>query len=391
MKQCHSVISAPISHFINASLVTASFPQSLKITAVTPVLKKPNLDPSVLSNYRPISNFPFIAKLLESTVASQLRSFLVANIFFDPFQSGFRPQHSTETALVKVVNDLLLSCDTGSLSLLLLLDLSSAFDTLISHDLLISQLSAVGISGTALSWLSSYLYDRQFYISARDFRSPTAPLKQGVPQGSVLGPLLFIIYILPLGQILQIHGFSYHFYADDIQLYTSCRPSLSNPPKSTISVCVQDIKTWLNSNFLKLNMDKTEIIIIGIPSLTTKVPADFTCDITGTSIAPSSTVRNLGVMFDPSLSFLSHINSLSKLAFFHLRRIVQLRPFISINDAESLIHAFVSSRLDYCNALFIGLPATSISRLQYIQNSAARILTRTKCSSHITPILANLH
>ncbi len=93
---------------------------------------------------------------------------------------------------------------------------------------------------------------------------------------------------------------------------------LPYPPKSTISVCVQDIKTWLNSNFLKLNMDKTEIIIIGIPSLTIKVPADFTCDITGTLIAPSSTVRNLGVMFDPSLSFLSHINSLSKLAFFHL-------------------------------------------------------------------------
>ncbi len=149
---------------------------------------------------------------------------------------------------------------------------------------------------------SSYLYDRQFYISARDFRSPTAPLKQGVPQGSVLGPLLFI-YILPLGQILQSHGFSYHFYADDIQLYTSCRPSLSTQIDK-ISVCVQDIKTWLNSNFLKLNMDKTEIIIIGTPSLTTKVPADFTCDITGTSIAPSSIVRNLGVIVWP-LSFIS--------------------------------------------------------------------------------------
>ncbi len=96
-------------------------------------------------------------------------------------------------------------------------------------------------------------------------------------------------------------------------------------------------------------------------------------------------------MFDPSLSFQSHINSISKLAFFHLRLIVQLRPFISTNDAETLIYAFVSSRLDYCNALFIGLPATSIARLQYIQNSAARILTRTKHSAHITPILADLH
>ncbi len=126
-------------------------------------------------------------------------------------------------------------------------------------------------------------------------------------------------------------------------------------------------------------MDKTEIIIIGTPLLTTKVPADF---ITGTSNAPSSIVRNLSVMFDPSLSFLSQINSLSKLAFFHLRQIVQLCPFISTNDAETLIHAFVSSCLDYRNALFIGLPATSSARLQYIQNSAARILTRTKRSAH---------
>ncbi len=115
-------------------------------------------------------------------------------------------------------------------SLLLLLDLSPAFDT-ISHDLLIFRLLAVGISGTVLSWLSLYLCDRQFYIYAWDFRSPTAPLNQGVPQGSVLGPLLIIMYILPLGQILQHHGFSYHFYADGIQMYTSCRPSLSTQIK----------------------------------------------------------------------------------------------------------------------------------------------------------------
>ncbi|KAI2668802.1 hypothetical protein H4Q32_005609 [Labeo rohita] len=168
LKLCHSAISAPISHFINASLTSASLPLPLKTAAVTPVLKKPNLDPSVLSNYRPISNLPFISKLLESTVAAQLQSFLVDNNLFDPFQSGFRPLYSTETALVKVVNDLLLSSDSGSLSILLLLDLSSAFDT-VSHDLLISRLSDLGISGTALSWFSSYLSGRQFYIPVKDF------------------------------------------------------------------------------------------------------------------------------------------------------------------------------------------------------------------------------
>jgi len=151
--------------------------------------KKPNLDTSVLSNYLPISDIPcFMEKLLESTVVSQLWSFLIENNLFDPIQSGFHPLHSTEIALVKELNDLLLSGDSVSLSILLLLDLSSAFDT-VSHELLISRHSEVGISGAALSWFSSYLSERQFYISVQDFHSPTVPLKQGVPQGSVLGPL----------------------------------------------------------------------------------------------------------------------------------------------------------------------------------------------------------
>lgn len=164
------------------------------------------------------------------------------------------------------------------------------------------------------------------------------------------------------------------------------------PPQiDKISACVKDIKDWLNSNFLKLNMDKTEIIFIGTPSLTTNISSNFTCEIAGSHIKISNTVKNLGVIIDSTLSFQSHINSLAKSAFFHLRRIAQLRPFISTKDAETVIHAFVSSRLDYCNALFIGLPVSSITRLQYIQNSAARLLTHTKRSAHITPILKDLH
>lgn len=348
-----------------------------------------NLDPSILSNYRPISNLPFISKLLESTVATQLQSFLVDKNLLDPFQSGFRPLHSTETALVKVVNDLLLSGDSGSLSILRLLDLSSAFDT-VSHDLLISRLSNLGVSGTALSWFSSYLSDRQLFVSVKDFQSPTVPLKRGVPQGSVLGPLLFSVYLIPLGLILQHHGLNYHLYADDIQLYSVCIPTASAQIEN-ISACVNDINDWLTSNSLKLNMDKTETIFIGTPALTSNIPTSYSCEIAGLHIKTSTSVKNVGVIFDSTLSFQSHIKSVTKSAFFHLRRISQLRPFISSKDAETVIHAFVSSRIDYCNALFIGLPASLISRIQYIQNSAARILTHTKRSAHITPILYDLH
>ncbi len=389
LKHCTSVISAPISHLVNMSLLSASVPVSLKTAAVTPILKKTNLDPTDFANYRPISNLPYVSKILEKVVATQLQSFLSLNDSLDLFQSGFRQNHSTETALVRVINDLLLSGDSGNLSILLLLDLSSAFDT-VCHKLLLKRLSEIGISGAALSWFSSYLTDRKYYITMHNYKSPTVILNQGVPQGSVLGPLLFIIYILPLGQIIRRHGFQYHCYADDIQIYTACRPD-SIHQTTSLSSCINELKTWLNCNFLSLNLTKTEILITGPPSLTKNITNTPILDLEATSIIPSATVKNLGITLDPSLTFDVYISQLCKAAFFQLRRIAKLRPYVSPKDAESLVHAFITSRLDYCNVLFSGLPAHSISRLQYIQNSAARLLTYTKRSAHITPILFDLH
>lgn len=142
----------------------------------------------------------------EKVVAYQLQSFLSLSDQFNAFQSGFHSQHSTKTALVKAVNDLLLSGDSGNLSILLLLDLSSAFDT-VCHKILLSRLSEIGVSHATLFWFSFYLTDRQYYITMHNYKSPTTLLSQGVPQGSVLGPLLFITYIMPLGHIIRRHGF----------------------------------------------------------------------------------------------------------------------------------------------------------------------------------------
>jgi len=382
------VISLPISLLISQLLSSGSVPLELKTAAVTPVLKKHGLDPTNMANFRPISNLPFLSKLLEKVVSAQLQTHLSANNHYECFQSAFRTLHSTETALLRVVNDLLLATDSGSTSILILLDISSAFDT-ISHNILISRLSAIGVSGTALTWFTSYLSDRQHYISIRQAKSTTLSVPHGVPQGSVLGPLLFIIYMLPLGNIIRHHGFKFHCYADDTQLYIHSQCN-SPFPTNSISACIDDLNAWMTSNFLKLNTDKTDLLLIGSPRITPRFCVD-NVHIAGVSVQPSTTVKNLGIIFDSSLSFLPHISSLTKSAFFHLRNIARLRPFLNITDAETLVHAFITSRLDYCNSLFYGLPDSSINKLQYIQNSAARVLTYTKKSSHITPILRRLH
>lgn len=210
---------------LNLSLQLGQVPRCFKHAVVQPILKKNNLDTASFKNYRPISKLPFLSKILEKVVANQLNNVLDSHNIFDKFQSGFRKNHSTETALLRVSNDILMAADGGKCSVLVLLDLSAAFDTG-DHCTMIDRLkTTVGITGSALDWFSSYLSDRSFSVSVGTYMSDSAPLSCGVPQGSVLGPLLFSLYMLPLGKIIGSFGeISYHCYADDIQLYLSFSP-----------------------------------------------------------------------------------------------------------------------------------------------------------------------
>ncbi len=367
-------------------VLSGTFPNSLKTAVVKPLLKKSNLDNTVLSNYRPISNLPFIGKIIEKVVFNQLNNYLNSNGFLDNFQSGFRVHHSTETALIKIINDIRFNSDSGKISVLVLLDLSAAFDT-VDHNILLERLENwVGLSGMALKWFRSYLEGRGYYVSIGEHKSKWTSMTCGVPQGSILAPLLFSLYMLPLSQIMRKNQIAYHSYADDTQIYLALSPNDYSPIDS-LCQCIDEINSWMCQNFLQLNKEKTEVIAFGNKDEVLKVNAYL--DSRGQTT--KNQVRNLGVILETDLSFSSHVKAVTKSAYYHLKNIARIRCFVSSHDLEKLVHAFITSRVDYCNGLLTGLPKKTIRQLQLIQNAAARILTRTRKSEHITPVLRSLH
>ncbi len=196
---------------------------------------------------------------------NQATAFLTQNNLLDSNQSGFKSGHSTETALLSVVEDLRLARTASKSSLLIFLDLSAAFDT-VNHQIPVSTLLRKGISETALQWFDSYLSDRSFKVSWRSYVSKSQHLATGVPQGSVLGPLLFSVYMASLGSVIQQHGFSYHCYTDDTQLYLSFHPD-DLTIAARISACLADISCWMKDHHFQLNLTKTELLVVStIPS-----------------------------------------------------------------------------------------------------------------------------
>ena len=391
LKSCKQTFVPTLVSIVNASLSSGEFPSSLKEAVITPVLKKPSLDAESLKNYRPVSNLPFLSKLIEREVSQQLTKHLEANSINNKFQSAYKTHHSTETALTRVQNDILHAVDRKGGAILVLLDLSAAFDT-IDHSLLLGMLERrMGVTGMALGWFRSYLTGRSQRVSVSGKESANRALSCGVPQGSVLGPLLFTTYTQPLHTILE--DIDTHFYADDSQLYLAFQPRCpisTNSAVLTIQECFTKVKCWMSSHFLKLNDDKTEVLVITTPALS-KHLQPITLQLGESPIQPSKEVRDLGVTYDSTMRLEAHVRNVCKSAYHQLHNIYRIRRYLTENAAKSLVHAFITSRLDYCNSLLCGLPAQLLDRLQHVQNAAARLVTGTSRLSHITPVRRDLH
>ena len=369
----------------------------VKTAHIRPLLKKIGLDSDILKNYRNVSNLTFISKVIEKVISGRLNEHLINNSLFDPLQSAYRDKHSTETALIKVQNDILSALDAGSSAILLMLDLSAAFDT-IDHYILLSRLCNVyGITGNALDWFRSYLTGSIQRVVMEDSVSVDQELDFGVPHGSVLGPRIYCRYTKPVSDIIQRHGLSHHSYADDrmyMQLYMTMDHSNYDwrDGLARIELCVSEIREWMNQNMLKLNDDKTELIVFA-SKYKQDLYNDLSITIGDTVVDCSSQVRDLGVIFDRVLSLRQHVSYTSRACRFHLRNISRIRKYIPQDISIVLIKSLVMSRLDYSNGLLYGLPKCTVSGLQAVQNSAARIVTQERLRDHdsMSRALMELH
>ena len=393
LKECIAVLLPVLLDIINSSLSSGVFPSSMKHALVRPLLKKSTLEPELFQNYRPVSNLSFLSKVLEKVVSSRLLTHMANQHLHEPLQSAYKSYHSTETALVRVQNDILRSLDRKNGTVLVLLDLSAAFDT-IDHNTLFDLLEhRLCITGSALHWFKSYLTDRTQSVTIDGVSSRPVVLKYGVPQGSVLGPLLFTIYTLPLGDLLRQHGIAYHLYADDTQLYLTFNARDTDDYHCCISSlqnCVKAVKTWMTDSKLKLNDDKTELIVITSPYYHKRLEsAVFTID--DAVIVPSSAARNIGVIFDNTMSMSCQVSAVCKSVHFHLRNISKIRKQITNEACEKLIHALITSRIDCGNACIFGIADYQLNRLQMLLHISARILLRPDHSCSITSILEDLH
>jgi len=329
-------------------------------------------------------------RCLQRSIAAQLLSYLNKYQLLPSVQSGFRPGHSTETAVLKVLSDILAAVDRGDIAVLVLLDLSAAFDT-VDHEILLERMcQTFGIVDQAHSWFGSYLSGRTQSVRRGDVTSSSAAIDCGVPQGSVLGPILFLLYTADLQRIIQRHQLTPHLYADDTQIYGSCRPTDADQLTARVASCVDDVSRWMSANRLQLNVAKTELLWCSNSRGVNRLPVS-PMSLGGHIVDASSSVRDLGIYLDADLSMRRHIDVVVSRCYSVLRQLRSIRQYVSLPVFQTLVTTLLLSRLDYGNAVLYGLPAVQLRRLQSVQNAAARLIFGLKRSDHLTDALICLH
>jgi len=391
LKDSVEILAPFLVELFNRSIMQGIVPTAFKSAYITPLLKKPDLDSADVKSYRPISNLSVLSKLLERLVARQLLDYLTASGLLPDLQSAYRAYHSTETAVLKVMSDILQAVDSGDLAVLTLLDLSAAFDT-VDHVTILRRLQeSYGLEGNVIGWFTSYLGSRVQSVRSGTSRSTYRSVLCGVPQGSVLGPILFVLYTADLIRLIASYDLHSHLYADDTQIYGSCLPTATAELQSRVSACIDAVAQWMRSNRLQLNTAKTEVLWCSSAHRQHQIPMEPL--MVGTdAVKPSRSVRDLGIYIDANVSSMrTHVSRTVSSCFAVLRQLRSIRRSVTQSVMQSLVVSLVLSRLDYGNATLAGLPDNLLDRLQSVLNAAARLINSARKFDHVTPLLRDLH
>ena len=373
-------VKQPLIHLSNQSLAYGIFPAELKIAKVVPLFKAD--DPMKFNNYRPVSLLNILSKIFEKAMYSRLIDFLETQKILIQHQFGFRKQHSTYMALMILVDKLTKTLENGEYVLGVFLDFSKAFDT-VDHNILISKLYHLGIRGVALEWFQSYLSCRKQFVTYNGVQSPTKTIKCGVPQGSILGPILFLLYINDLANICKLT--SPFLFADDTNLFIS-----GNDPhqlSQSLNHELSEMSDWLKVNKLSLNVKKTHYMLL--TSKRNQKPS-VSIAIDGHSIDEVQYTRFLGVYIDNKLNWKKHIAYISGKVSRGIGLIVKARKVLNASALITLYYSFIYPFFTYCNHVWGCAYESNLHSLVLLQKRIVRIITSSKYRDHSEPLIERL-
>ena len=378
----HSVYA--FTNIINTSILYKKFPSRWKNALVKPLPK--NNSPASVADYRPISLLPAFSKVVEKLIAKQMINYLKETNYFDNLQSAYKGSHSTITALLNVTDDIYECLENSELVFLVLLDYSKAFDCA-NHRLILAKLKAAGFRSDALDWVFSYLNDRKQKVCTSGGESGWSSVVNGVPQGSVLGPLLFTVLVSDLKDAIK-RG-RYHMYADDTQLYYSCKCENANDTIKNINSDLDRISKFSKTNCLKLNAGKSKFIIIGSRQNLKKLK-NIQLDpirIEDNVIEREYEAKNLGVTFDEELSWTRHVNLSVARAYGKLKHIYRFKNFLNESSKIKVIEAYILSQFNYGDIILQNLSEQLKYKIQKVQNSCIRFIYGLRKYDHLSGMI----
>ena len=341
VKACMAEYIEPITHMINESLKSGEFPSELKLARVVPIFKSGDL--SLLINYRLISVLSFFLKKYEKIVYNLVFDFLSDNEILYDYQFRFRPKHSTQQALITLVDRVTKSLDKSNIVILLLIDLKQAFDT-VHHRILLRKLYAYGIRGVLLKWFESYLTDRSQYVIYDGVRSETKAVKCGVPLGSIMGPLLFII---SMNDICNISDLMFAIkYADDTCFLingTDMNTLIKQQNVDLDSLC-----TWFKSNKLSLNTQKTFYMVFHRARLNTIENSSMDIIMVNQILTKVNSIKYLGIILDHKLNWLDHITYVEAKISNGIGIMYKTKKYLNNNSLKIFYHVYIYPYLTYC-------------------------------------------